>query len=95
MLQRNRLEAAAVEVLRRPHIIIRTIVGDLQANRGRIIVHLAVIGHCNDDRFQIASRGFDGTLQIGGKVAMPQRRGSEFPMNAIRFTTANLASPVV
>ena len=67
MLQGNGLEPAAVQIFGRPHIIIRPIVVDLQADGGRIIVDLAVIGHRNDDGFQIASRGRNGALQIGGK----------------------------
>ncbi len=67
MLQGNRLEAAAVEVLGRPHIIIGPIVVDLDTDRGRIIIDLAVIGHRHDHGFQIAPRGLNGALQIGGK----------------------------
>src|SRR6185437_6100989 len=67
MLQGNRLEPAAVQVLGRPHIIVRAIVGNLQPNRRRIIVDLAVIGHRDDDSFEVCPRSLDGALQIGGE----------------------------
>src|ERR1700758_5026784 len=67
MLQGNGLKPAAVQIFGRTHIIVWPTVVDLQADCGRIIVTLAVIGHRNDDGFQISARGRNGALQVGGK----------------------------
>lgn len=67
MLQRNGLEAAAVQVVGRADIIILPVVVDLHAHGRGIIIDLAVIGHRNDDSLQISSGGRNGALQVGGK----------------------------
>ncbi|MGY4462654.1 hypothetical protein ACVWYI_006614 [Bradyrhizobium sp. LB13.1] len=79
MLQRNGLEAAAVQISGRTDIIILPVVVDLQAHGGRIIIDLAVIGHRDDDGFQIAPGRRNGALQVGGESRNAAAAGKRIP----------------
>src|SRR5271154_1928176 len=67
MLEGNNFKPAAVQVLGRTHMIIQPIIVDLQADCRRIVVHVSMIGHRNDDGFQISSGGGNCGLQVRGE----------------------------
>src|SRR6185437_2087400 len=75
MLQGNSLKLAAVQGVRRTNIVLQAIVVDSEANSGWILVNIAMVGHRNDDGFQIPSRGGDCAVQIGGKGCDPASAG--------------------
>ncbi len=85
MLQAYYVEPTGVEEIRRVRVLVDVVVFDLQSDRRWIIIGLTVIGHRHDAGLARFGREVDIACRRSVvKVAMPQRRGSELPIAAIR-----------
>jgi hypothetical protein len=71
MLETDGVELRCIQETGRADVIIDTIVVDLKANGGWIIVGVAMVCHRHDAGLQVRRRGCDRLLQIGGKGGNP------------------------
>ncbi len=67
MLQANDFELPGIEGVRGARVLLQFVVVDLEADRGRIIVSMTVIGHRHDGGFHACTRLRDSLLQIGSE----------------------------
>lgn len=74
MLQRD-VELAGIEGIGRPDVDFDPVVGDLEANGGRIIVGVAVVGHRHDAGVRRRIRFRDRLLQVGREGGDPAAAG--------------------
>src|ERR1700722_698857 len=73
--QTNRVEAAGVQEIGGARIRVNIVGLDLQSNRRRIIVNLAMIGHGYDAGLERGVRSRDGLLKVGCESSDPAAAG--------------------
>ena len=72
-------------------VVLYSAIVNLKANDGWIVVGVTMVGHRHDTGFHAGHVVAIACCRSVVKVPIPQRRGSEFPINARRLTRVTRA----